>query len=319
MIDKVRPLSVGKSRFRLSAYLRTWFFFSNSNKQNRKISLFLSFFLFLLHSTFYNLSITSFLPCPFSSSFFSSYSITIDTTSFFLNLKTIIGDQRKRMSRTVLSLCYSPIKSNQYDTTIIQGNSNPSNDHSNFSLIQGLCNKVMSLHRSCHIAILNNATSSTSSSPPDPTAVMTPNPLNRQVKPISPPKSTYNITITGPPDAVMMARTALLQACPLEIQLKLKIPIKDLPATFTDPACHNPIFERIRSETEARLSLILPTPNQQSYFESANVLGLSIVGLPYHAELARVRLLVALDDLVSKTTVYLALVGSILMPSLYVM
>jgi hypothetical protein len=236
-----------------------------------------------------------------------------------MNLETIIGDQRKRMSRTVLSLCYSPIKSNQYDTTIIQGNSNPSNDHSNFSLIQGLCNKVMSLHRSCHIAILNNATSSTSSSPPDPTAVMPADPLNRQVKPIAPPKSTYNITITGLPDAVMMARTALLQACPLEIQLKLKIPIKDLPATFTDPACHNPIFERIQSETEARLSLILPTPNQQSYFESANVLGLSIVGLPYQAELARVRLLVALDDLVSKTAVSSALVGSILMQSLYVM
>lgn len=218
------------------------------------------------------------------------------------------------MSRTVLSLCYSPIKSNQYDTTIIQGNS--SNDHSNLSLIQELCNKVMSRHRSCHIAILNNDTSSASSSTPDSTAVSTANPSNRQAKAIAPPKSTFNITITGPPDTVMMARTALLQACPLEIQLKLKIPIKDLPATFTDPACHNAIFERIRSETEARLALILPTPNQQSYFESANIIGLSIVGLPYQAELARVRLLVALDDLVSKSSL---LVGSILMPSLYVM
>ncbi|KAI8330701.1 hypothetical protein BC941DRAFT_361124 [Chlamydoabsidia padenii] len=144
----------------------------------------------------------------------------------------------------------------------------------------------MSLHPSCHIVIINTGATH------DQTAVLTTNNNNYQSR-------TCNITITGPHDVVMTARAELLQACPLEIKLQLKIPIKDLPTIFTDPTCHNTLFEKIRQETQARLSLSPSAPTQQSYFESENVLEITIIGLPHLAELARVRLLVALDELMN--------------------
>ncbi|CAO3593382.1 unnamed protein product [Absidia cylindrospora] len=114
------------------------------------------------------------------------------------------------MAHTVLSLCYSPIKSTQQDTD---------NDHSTLPSIKTTCDTIMSLYQSCHITF-------SKCSPPD----------------ISTPP-TYSITVSGPHDAVMAARTKLLQQCPSKTQLELKIPMKDLPANFTNPKCHTPLFE----------------------------------------------------------------------------
>lgn len=207
------------------------------------------------------------------------------------------------MSHTAFSLCYAPIKSSQYDTNDDYSN----NSDATLSCIQATCNNVMSLRGSCHIAI-------SATSLPEATATTTPFPNVIKVPLVDTP-TNYNITLTGPHDTVMDARTDLLQKCPLSVQLKLKIPIKDLPTIFTDPTCHTAIFEKVKLDTEAQVSLILPQTAQQqqqqqqqqyqhqqqqpvSYFESENVLTLCIVGLPHRVEQARVRLLVALDELV---------------------
>ncbi|ORZ15031.1 hypothetical protein BCR42DRAFT_328670 [Absidia repens] len=178
------------------------------------------------------------------------------------------------MAHTVLSLCYSPIKSTQQDTD---------DDHSILSSIKTTCDTIMSLYRSCHITF-------SKFSPPDTTASLSTT-INS-----TPP--AYSITVSGPHDAAMAARTKLLQQCPCKTQLELKIPMKDLPTTFTDPKCHTAIFESIQLDTYAHISLVLPsTAHQQtSYFESENVATLCITGLPRHTELARVRLLVSLDE-----------------------
>ncbi|ORZ21442.1 hypothetical protein BCR42DRAFT_320769 [Absidia repens] len=189
------------------------------------------------------------------------------------------------MSHTAFSLCYAPVKSSQYNT-----NDDYSINDSTLSSIQATCNSIMALHGSCHISI---ATTSL----PDPTSTF-PNAIK---VPLVDTPTDYNITVTGPHDTVMAARTDLLQSCPLTVQLNLKIPMSDLPLIFADPSCHTTIFEKVRLETQAQVSLVLPGPKQQqvSYFESENVLNFCITGLPHNVELARIRLLVALDELMN--------------------
>lgn len=193
------------------------------------------------------------------------------------------------MAHTVLSLCYSPIKSTQHDTN---------DNHSILTSIQTTCDTIMSHYRSCHIALSEFAP------PPETTAIKIPlmDTTMTTTPPPPPQTTTYIITVSGPHDTVITARMKLLQQCPDEAQLEVKIPMKDLPVIFTDPTCHAAIFETIRKDTQAHISLVLPTTTQQqtSYFESENVVTLCITGLPQHTELARVRLLVALDELVKE-------------------
>jgi hypothetical protein len=203
------------------------------------------------------------------------------------------------MAHTILSIYYSPIKSTQHDTN---------DDHSILPSLQAACDGIISHYRSCQIAISEfplpgtntniQLQDSTTTAAATTTATATT------------PQKSYSITLSGPHDSVMAVRTNILRQYLDETQLELKIPMKDLPATFIDPACHTTIFETIRKDTQARISLVLPTSataNQQqvSSFESQNVVTLCISGLPQHTELARVRLLVSLDELVGILYYYL--------------
>ncbi|KAI8096890.1 uncharacterized protein BX664DRAFT_257220 [Halteromyces radiatus] len=183
------------------------------------------------------------------------------------------------MSHTAFSLCYAPVKSKQY-------NNNDSINDTTLSLIQTTCNNI---NGSCQISISTTCL-------PDSTF---PNAIK---VPLVDTPTDYNITITGTHESVMNARKDLLQNCPLKIQLELKIPLNDVPLIFTDPTCHTNLFEKIRIETQAQITLTLPNQQQVSYFETENVMILSIIGLPHQVELARVRLLVALDELMNLRT-----------------
>ncbi|ORZ01603.1 hypothetical protein BCR43DRAFT_454235 [Syncephalastrum racemosum] len=169
------------------------------------------------------------------------------------------------------SFCYAPPASNEYVIT------NENEGETLRSELRDTCEAAMSRH-CCQIAL---------AAAPDATL-----PSIKPHAPLVDTPTDYNLTLTGPYTTVMAARGDLLQNCPLKINVTVKIPVKDCPPT----AVLQKHFATIENETQTNISLVLP-PAHRSSLISEHRVSIVITGLPDHAEHARVRILVTLDEI----------------------
>ncbi|KAG2223283.1 hypothetical protein INT45_007009 [Circinella minor] len=177
---------------------------------------------------------------------------------------------------TAFSFCYAPPASSDYTAFI--DNDYLARREATMSDLRDICNNVMSRH-CCQIALTAAADTSTLAS------------IKPQTTHVDKP-TDYNLTLTGPLNTVMAARGDLLSNCPLKINLTLKIPVKDFPTT----TIARKQFDKIENETETHI-VIVPPPLHRSALISENRVSVVITGLPDLAEYARVRVLVALDEI----------------------
>ncbi|KAI8145448.1 hypothetical protein BJV82DRAFT_535627 [Fennellomyces sp. T-0311] len=176
---------------------------------------------------------------------------------------------------TAFSFCYAPPASSDYSAFV--DNDYFARREAIMSDLRDRCNNVMARH-CCQIAL---------TAAPDTTLAS----IKPQTIHVDKP-TDYNITLTGPLNTVMAARGDLLNNCPLKINVTLKIPVKDFPTTTVA----RKQFDKIENETETRI-VIVPPPPHRSALASENRVAIVITGLPDLAEYARVRVLVALDEI----------------------
>ncbi|KAI8060917.1 hypothetical protein BC940DRAFT_147834 [Gongronella butleri] len=175
------------------------------------------------------------------------------------------------MTNTAFSFCFSPVKSSHYDS---------SQDDQTITDIQLVCNNAMNQDRSCHITVASTAVPAASAA--------------HFVE------TDYTVTLYGPEDNLLSVRQSLLQQCPLHVRLVLNMPLSSLPAAF----CNHPhaLLEKLKADTHVSLALNLPSsihPDAaiEPYFESEQLVAVAFTGLPDQVEWARIRFLVALDEL----------------------
>ncbi|KAI8364210.1 hypothetical protein BD560DRAFT_355137 [Blakeslea trispora] len=163
-----------------------------------------------------------------------------------------------------LSFCYAPPLSGQYDQYVKH------DEALIISELQDICQKTMTA-RGCQISVMT--TKST-----------------KQLGPNANYPTEFNISMTGSPQALMKARGDLLSHCPLEIKLKLRIPPNPSLSILTDH------FDQLEKELETKITLV-PEQANLSSLVSDNTATIEIVGHPTQVEQCRVRVLVAIDEI----------------------
>lgn len=195
------------------------------------------------------------------------------------------------------SFCYAPPASSEYTASSSADIPGSNKRESILSDLRDTCNSVMA--RYCCQITLSAAHDAITAVKPHAPLVDTP--------------TDYNLTLTGPLNTVMSARGDLFAHCPLKVKfphsqstsfsisrfpcfkinITLKIPAKDCPSS----ASLRKYFEEIEAKTHTKICYVPPPPHR-SGLASENRVSIIITGLPDHAEHARVRILVALDEIV---------------------
>ncbi|KAI7901167.1 uncharacterized protein BX663DRAFT_515164 [Cokeromyces recurvatus] len=174
-----------------------------------------------------------------------------------------------------LSFSYAPPLSSQctqyinQDETMIVSN------------LKETCQKIMST-RGCQISVITTKTKQQSSNTCNNNTT-TNNIINCN-------NIEFNISLTGSTQALMEARGDLLQNCPLETKLLIHIPPTSKLQLLTDR------FNQLQKELNTKINVIPEKLNHSSLI-SDNKVTIEIIGIPSQVEICRVRVLVAIDEI----------------------
>ncbi|KAI9475663.1 MAG: hypothetical protein EXX96DRAFT_540246 [Benjaminiella poitrasii] len=178
-----------------------------------------------------------------------------------------------------LSFSYAPPISSQCTPYITQDENS-----SIVSTLKETCQNIMTT-RGCQISVITtktklstNATATTTSS----TNTTTESNNNNDTE--------FNLSLTGSTQAIMEARGDLLQHCPLEIKLSIQIPPTLKLQLLTKR------FNQLQQELNTKINVIPEKPHHSSLVSDNKVI-IEIMGNLTQVEICRVRVLVAIDEI----------------------